>query len=139
MSPTRHDGQRISPTQRATIHAAICGDLTEDTRFEQRIPNARKVQFICGVCRYPEKIFDVEVAFPLDDWYQSGDMGLLHAGLYLADLRMQFYGRQVQIDKSLKDALFTELAEAEHYRFAFQQLLTRKVDGMHVIDGRVLN
>lgn len=140
MSLPRPDGHGIAPDTRAGFHREICSDETIDDRFGSNLSNRLKVDYICGVIGYPIKAFDLEVAFPLEDWSVADDMSLLFAGLYLTDLRQQFYARQLRYDKEAADGrLFAPIGASRFWLFTFQKKIKARTEGFALLDGRTLH
>ncbi|UTC29929.1 hypothetical protein BAJUN_03270 [Bajunvirus bajun] len=110
-----------------------------DPRYEQEVSNATKVTYICGCIGYPEPAFDLETPFPVDDWLMSEDKGLLCAGLYLNDMREQFYALTLKREPERRVELFGKQGEAEFWRQSFHVRLTRRERGVVIPDSRVLH
>lgn len=137
--PRLEGAGRRDPAERGFIHDLICADARPDERYSQKVSNANKVLFICEALTYPQAAFDLEVAFPIDDWLVSEDLGYLCAGLYLNDLREQFFEMMVRKQPDRRDDLFQAQAKAEFYKSAFHRVLTRKERGVIITDKRVLH
>lgn len=121
-------------------HARVVDDQSPDAAFYSKISNAAKVDFICRAVGLHKRAFYVDVPFPIEDWAQSGEQGLIMSGLYLADLRRQFYGRLLR-EKIVPESSPAWLAhgKAEFWSYAFNHALARKNSGEFPIDTRVLN
>jgi hypothetical protein len=130
--PENQDGGR-----RNRIHDLIVGDPREDVRYARKLSNRDKTHFLCGVLRHPPQAFDLDLPFPVEDWVASDDNSLLVAGLYLSDLRLQFYAAlEVKPDD---EHGFVRQGEAEFWHHAFNVMVERRSNGVLVSDGRVLN
>lgn len=138
MSPTRVEGQGSAAEQRTAIHNGIIRDEQPDERYGNGMTNLAKTQFVCRVMRYPEAGFDLDLPFPVEDWLASEDNAVICGGLYLSDLRVQFYNRSLEKDPSLRDTLWPKHAEAEFYQQAFNALVFRRLNGAMLADNRIL-
>lgn len=139
MSASRPESDRAPGIVRNALHDAVCGDETVDARYQaQNLTNKSKVDYICGVVGYPLKIFDLEIPFPIEDWIGADDNSIISAGLYLADLRAQFYEKQMASEGTSPLARVWERhAEAEFWQFRFNQMLHRRQRGLLLQDPRV--
>jgi hypothetical protein len=122
------------------LHDRICHDPLPDDRYSSRLSNQDKVAYICKALAYPEEVFDVEVPFPIEDWYHSDDAGLVNSGLYICDLRSQFYLAILGL-KGEKAAgeMWLKHAESEYWQNTFNALAARKMHGIVMIDTRELH
>lgn len=123
--------------QRNRVHDLILANKSPDKTYAKGISNAQKVEFICGVLAHRPSAFDLELPFPLEDWIASDDNSLVCAGLYLNDLRLQFY-QALALDEAKDESVFVRVGEAEFWHFAFNRQVNRRLNGVLMQDGRAL-
>lgn len=138
MSQARVDGDQPAPT-RIALHNRIIGDDAPDDKYLSRMSNRDKVTFITRVLDYPEKGFDLTLAFPMEDWLGSDDNAMVCAGLYLNDLREQYFREALAQEPEAQGELWTRHAEAEHFRDLFNAQVQRRLNGRMISDRRVLH
>lgn len=139
MSDPRVEGRRAEAIVRTQHHDAVCGDDTADKRYQNGLTNRQKTKFICEVLRHPEAAFDLDLPFPVEDWIASDDNSLVVAGLYLSDLRKQFYGRLIDGKVNPETDLWQAMAEAEFWQHSFNVMVTRRLHACLIVDGRTLH
>uniref|UniRef100_A0AB74UNF5 Uncharacterized protein n=1 Tax=Caulobacter phage BL57 TaxID=3348355 RepID=A0AB74UNF5_9VIRU len=123
--------------RRNKIHDLIIADPRADERYTRKLSNRDKAAFVCGVIGHPPAAFDLDLPFPVEDWIASDDNSLVVAGLYLSDLRVQFYeALEVKPDD---EAGFVRQGEAEFWYHGFNVMVERRAHGVLVTDGRVLH
>lgn len=123
--------------QRNRTHDLILASTAPDKTYAKGITNAQKTAFICDVVAHRREAFDLELPFPMEDWIASDDNSLVCAGLYLNDMRLQFYQVLAQ-DEEKDEQAFIRVAEAEFWHFAFNKQVNRRLNGILMQDGRAL-
>lgn len=127
------------PERLDAIHARICGDDSADKRYVNGLSNAAKAQYICKAIGYPQGVFNIEVPFPIEDWLISDDQSLICSGLYLNDLRCQFYaGVEAEMPEQ-KERVWPKAGEAEFWQHAFNTTMQKRQVGRLLDDYRVLH
>lgn len=121
------------------LHDAICFDDTPDRRYTGGMTNAVKTQYICHILGYPPNGFDLDLPFPVEDWMASDDQSLINCGLYLNDLRSQFYQAMMRESGATRGSLFLKHGNAEFWRFAFNAESHQRLMGNILMDDRTLN
>lgn len=142
MSDTRSESRRVPGLLRNRLHAGVCGDQEPDRRYAAaNLSNLKKVEYICGVLNYPQAAFDLDLPLPIEDWLASDDLSIVSSGLYLSDLRTQFYGRILASDEEDLDKTdaWAKQGQAEWWQFRFNQLLNRRRSAAFIKDPRVLH
>lgn len=132
-------GDQGSAVARTSIHDRICNDDAPDRRYAGNMTNKLKVEFVCNVMGYPSKVFDLELPFPVEDWLASDDNSKVVSGLYLNDLRVQFFSDLAETGPEAKQRVWKPLAEAEFWKFQFNNMLHRRMHGQVLRDNRVLH
>lgn len=125
--------------ERNALHNGIIHDDTPDQRYANGMSNLTKTRFVCKVMQYPEPGFDLDLPFPIEEWLASDDNAMICAGLYLSDLRMQFYSKRLGAAPERRESLWPRQAEAEFWQMQFNGLIFRRLNGSIVDDRRVLN
>ncbi len=121
-------------------HDSVVADAAPDESFYSKISNKAKAAYICKAIHMPARAFFVDVAFPVDDWVTSGDVGLITSGLYLADLRRQFYALLLREGLVAENSpAWAEHGKAEFWAHAFNFALARRTTGALPMDPRVLH
>jgi hypothetical protein len=118
------------------LHEQVCRDESRDSRFSGGISNAQKTHYICGVLKYPEEAFDLDIPFPIEEWASGNDQSRINIGLYLSDLRVQFYEAVMDEKDEHSQPLWAKHAEAEFWREAFNMLLHLRQFGSLLDDER---
>jgi hypothetical protein len=122
------------------LHDTICGDESPDETFFSKISNKAKVDYIVTALRLDPRAFHLDLPLPVEDWSLSDDMGLINAGLYLSDLRRQFFARLINMKPDLKrSSAFVKHGEAEFWAHEFNGLLSKRTSGRLLPDPRVLH
>lgn len=122
------------------VHDRIVKDDRPDNSYFSKIANTEKVAYICRAVGIPASLFNIDTPFPIEDWALSGDAGLLNCGLYLNDLRRQFYGKLLNTGAVPENSpAWAEHAKAEFWSFSFNFAVIRRSSGDLTIDSRVLN
>ncbi|AFO71696.1 hypothetical protein CcrKarma_gp143 [Caulobacter virus Karma] len=135
MPDSRPEDQDVG--RRNRIHDLIVGDPREDARYARKLSNRDKTMFVCGVLNHPASAFDLDLPFPIEDWIASDDNSLVCAGLYLTDLRLQFYEALAPAQDD--EQAFVRQGEAEFWYHRFNVMIERRAHGVLVTDGRVLH
>lgn len=138
MSDPRAGGQG-SATERNVLHDRVVGDETPDERYANGMTNQAKTHFVCQAMRYPDKAFDLDLPFPVEEWAASDDNALICAGLYLSDLRVQFYSKCLAAAPANRQYLWPKHAEAEYWHRALNALIFRRLNGAIYEDWRTLH
>lgn len=121
-------------------HDSVVNDAEPDDSFYSKVSNKAKAAYICKAAGVPPRAFYVDVAFPVEDWAVSGDVGLITSGLYLADLRRQFYALLLREGLVAENSpAWAEHGKAEFWAHAFNFALARRTSGALPIDPRVLH
>lgn len=119
-------------------HARVVSNDRPDLSFHNNISNKAKVAYICEVLRLEPGQFRLDLPFPVEDWALSDDRAILNCGLYLNDLRLQFYGGLIHEDRAReRSELWARHAEAEYWAPTFNGLVTRRGAGVLQPDTRV--
>lgn len=121
------------------LHREVCTDSTRDVRYQGGMTNARKTEYICKVLDYPEDAFDLDLPFPVEDWLSQDDQGLINCGLYLSDLRVQFYEAIMELTNDHPDEIWEKHGQAEFWCEAFNAMTHRRLFGNILLDDRRLN
>lgn len=121
------------------LHREVCSDQTRDDRFTGNVSNAQKTRYICIVLDYPENAFDLDVPFPIEDWMATDNNGLINAGLYISDLRVQFYGAVLRHTRAKGGPVWVKHADAEFWRDAFNAQSHMRMFGALIEDEREIN
>jgi len=126
--------------QFGALHDRVVGDESPDVTFYTKVSNRQKVDYICKALRMAPQSFNLDLPLPLEDWALGEDMSLINSGLYFADLRRQFYGRQLRDQPELEQSPAWEAhADSEFWNHEFNRVLAKRSRGELINDGRVLN
>lgn len=135
-----HGGPERVPSyghQFGAIHDRIVGDQTPDESFYSKVSNAQKAEYVCRALRLDPKAFNLDLPLPLEDWALSDDVSLLRSGLFLADMRRQFYATILREHKELeRTQAWQNHAEAEFWNHEFNRIIAQKRDGALILDPR---
>lgn len=137
------DGPERIPSfghQYGALHDRVVGDETPDDSFYTKVSNKQKVDYICQAIRIAPNAFHLDLPLPLEDWSLSEDMSLINSGLYIADMRRQFYEVLLNEHVALRNGpAFGNHAESEFWAFEFNRLIAKRRQGIMLPDPRLLN
>lgn len=120
------------------LHTRVIDNDAKDENFYSGIAHRAKVDFICGVLKFPRASFNLDIPFPLEDWAHSDDYSLITCGLYMATMRNEFYTRLFESNPELKrGSAWLNHSEAEHWNHEFNVLVHRRAHGILIHDPRV--
>ena len=91
---TGDQGGRVADDTAAALRAIqrlIISDERPDTRYINKTSNRQKVVAICKLRGVALERFDIGDAPPYDDWMRRFDRDAAAAGMYVADLRNQYF------------------------------------------------
>jgi hypothetical protein len=126
--------------QFGALHQRIVDDDSRDDSFHSGISNRAKVAYMCDALRLNPANFNLDQPFPVEDWACSDSMALYNCGLYLCDLRRQFYAALIGQEPSMeRSTAWVNHAEAEHWNHQFNRLIYKRGRGVLLDDPRVLN
>jgi len=121
------------------LHDEVIKDKTKDERYNGGVSNAVKADYICRVLAHPREAFDLDLPFPYEDWAKEDNQGKINAGLYLCDLRVQFYGAVLERSQDPHSEVWLKHAEAEFWCEAFNTLTHVRQFGYLLEDDRDIN
>lgn len=105
------------------LHATIVNDDTPDPRYMLKRSNKQKIVAICKVTGEAREKFHITEGGPFDSWLKSLDRDRLTAGLYLSDLRVQFFGELAKKVKDRDDVIDGFLATSEWWYDKFSDVI----------------
>jgi hypothetical protein len=124
--------------QFGVIHDRIVGSTAPDETFYSKISNNSKVEYICVALRMRPHAFHLDLPFPVEDWAASEDVSMNNCGLYLAELRRQFFGALLEEHPEFeRTPVWLKYGEAEYWGQEFNHLVTKRRTGNLILDGRV--
>lgn len=97
------------------FHGQVVDDQRPDHRYTHSISNRQKVGYICSRLNVGMDDFDLTHEYPVLTWFVTQDGDDLLAGMYLCDLREQFYERVIKDMKPTKPQPHQRMAEAEFW------------------------
>lgn len=122
------------------LHDRILSDDRPDDTFYSKVSNRDKTNYVCQTLRITPNSFHLDLPLPFEDWALSDDMSLLNAGLFVADMRRQFYEALMTEHKELRDSpAFANHADAEFWNHEFNRLIAKRKHGVHLPEPRILN
>lgn len=84
-------GDDDTAAQLRAIQRVIVGDERPDHRYIQKTSNRQKMLAICKARGIKMDTFDIGDTPPYDIWMRNFDMTSACAGMYAADLRVQYF------------------------------------------------
>ena len=111
-------------------HAQVVSDKRLDFRYAEPINNADKVELICEILPFEVAEFDLAMDFPLETFSNSNDTALLRCGLYIADMRREFYGLIIgSSPETVRHDVWEAQAAAEYWMEQFDAIMYRRQTG----------
>lgn len=114
-------------------------DDSADEAFPSGISNRGKADYLTQAIGLDPALFHLDLPLPVDDWSMSEDASKLNAGLYLSDLRRQFFLLLFRENPHLlKTEAWAQHAEAEFWCLTFNRVITQRNTGYLVQEQRNL-
>lgn len=113
------------------LHFRVITDHRLDLRYVQPISNRDKVSLLCAFLGEDPDDFDLNSPFPLVEWINKLDLGMLRAGVYVSDMRVQFYLLVMQgmAEKDVRPELWENHALAVYWTKKFDDAIYRHQKG----------
>lgn len=114
------NGAADTAAQLRAIQRVIVSDERPDVRYIQRTSNRQKTLAICKARGIQQDTFDIGDLPPYDIWMRRFDMVSACAGMYAADLRVQYFTKikvRLTEDKPMIDQMIAD-SEWWYQRFA---------------------
>lgn len=122
------------------IHDAVVNDETRDTGFYNGISNTNKVGYICEAIGMKREYFNLDLPLPFEDWEQSQDASRAQAGLYMANMRLDFFDKLFETHPDMKRGeAWMHHTQAEYWAQKFNAVVHRRSSGILIGDVRVLH
>ncbi len=106
------------------MHTVVASDVRPDIKYLRQLSNVDKIKAVCRVLGRDTAGFDIGNSAPFDVWLRSMDRSNITAGMYFADLKVQYYTLvNSRLDGGRTDSIDQMIAENEWWYDKFSDIL----------------